>query len=288
MKRHRVFWVIAAVMALATALVIASREVRAPGPSTPDGLIERLGHDLTPAQIHTLINTTFACLAVDPQARRDNTRSLVKNVGWLAESGVHVSAETYFALGLYRAAQFDPRAAEQAYRKAIELRPAWSWPYNGLGILLHSLDRVPEAEQAFREAIHLDPNWSRAHNDLAILFRLTGRFSEAEEEALRAIELDPESVATHNNYGNLLVALERFDEAEAAYRKAISIEPDHPAPYYNLACLASLQSKREEVLALLLCAIEFDDAYRKEARTDSDFDTMRDDPAFQRLLINPE
>lgn len=287
MKRHRVLWVIALAVALAAALVIASRDVRAPGPGESRSLVERLGASLTPVQITTLIDTTLACLAVDPQARRQNTRSLVKNIGWLAETGIHISAETYYALGLYRAARFEPHAAEQAYRRAIELRPSWSWPYNGLGILLHSLDRATEAEQAFREAIRLDPEWSRAHNDLAILLRLAGRFDEAEREALRALELDPSSVATHNNYGNLLVALERFDEAETSYRKAISLEPDHPAPYYNLACLASLRNKREDALALLLCAIEFDDAYRKEARVDPDFDPMRGDSAFQRLLADP-
>ena len=107
---------------------------------------------------------------------------------------------------------------------------------------------------------------------------------EAEEEAKRSLDLEPNSVAGHNNYGNLLVAIGRYEEAEAEYRIATKLEPDHPAPYYNLACLASRQGHHHEVVPLLLCAIEFDPAYREEARQDNDFDAVRNDDAF-RLLV---
>jgi Flp pilus assembly protein TadD len=211
----------------------------------------------------------------------------VDGVAALAADGIYESADTYYALGVLRTAQLDFAGAESAYQKAIALRPDWNWVYNGLGILKHTQGHYAEAEAAFRKAIELDPDWSRAHNDLAILLRLTGRLEEAEVEALRALDLNPNAVATHNNYGNLLVALERFEEAEAEYRVAIAEEPDHPAPYYNLACLASLKGNTQDVVPLLLCAIEFDASYRDEARYDDDFDPVRNDPVFQYLVQGP-
>jgi len=239
---------------------------------------------LSEAQIQIPVDAMKACLEKDPQARRANTRALVEGVAALAESGRVESADTFYALGVFRSTERDYRGAEEAFRKAIGMRPDWKWGYNQLGIVLHSIGRAKESEEMFRKAIALDPEWGRPHNDLAILLRLLGRLDEAEQEALRALELDPSSVAGYNNYGNLLVALGRYAEAEAAYRKAIALEPDHPAPYYNLACVASLQEHHDEVVPLLLCAIEFDSSYREEARHDDDFEPVRGDKAFQMLV----
>ena len=288
MQHHRGIWVFTGVVVLIAAIILAVRDARAPARTLSiDTPVKTLASALTEPQIQMLVETMKACLENDPQARRANTRSLVDGIAALAADGVYESADTYYALGVLRTAQLDFDLAEAAYEKAIALRPDWNWVYNGLGILKHTQGKYAEAEAAFRKAIELDPDWSRAHNDLAILLRLTGRLEEAESEALRALELNPNAVATHNNYGNLLVALERFDEAEAEYHIAIAEEPDHPAPYYNLACLASLKGNRQEVVPLLLCAIEFDASYRDEARYDDDFDPVRDEPVFQLLVQSP-
>lgn len=284
MKHHRTIWIIAGFIALGAALILISRDVRAPSVQNPTRTMSTLAPELSPKQMEVLIQTMKACLDKDPQGRRGNTRSLVDAVASLAESGRYETADTLYALGVKLSAMRDFPSAERAFRKSAEMRPNWTWAYNSLGILLHSSGRTGEAEAMFRKAIDMDPDWSRPHNDLAILLRLTGRLEEAEVEARLALDLEPESVSTQNNYGNLLVALKRFDEAEAVYRKAISLEPDHPAPYYNLACLASLRGDRDEVVPLLLCAIEFDPSYRDEAKYDDDFDPVRGERTFQLLI----
>ncbi len=283
MTHHRGIWLFTGAIVTLAIIVLAVREARAPARPPVETPVMSVASELSVSQIQMLVDTMKACLENDPQARRDNTRSLVEGVAALAEKGIYETADTYYALGVRRTAQLNFPGAQAAYNKAIALRPDWNWAYSGLGILMHTMGRATEAEAAFRKAIELDPNWSRAHNDLAILLRLTGRLDEAQVEAERALELNPNAVATHNNYGNLLVALNRYDEAEAQYRIAIAHEPDHPAPYYNLACLASLRGNKEVVIPLLLCAIEFDESYRAEARNDDDFDAVRDDPAFQIL-----
>ncbi|MBX7258450.1 MAG: tetratricopeptide repeat protein [Candidatus Hydrogenedentes bacterium] len=286
MKHQSVIWSITGIAVLVAGIVVTVREVRAPAPelealNTP---IQSLVGSLSRQQTDMVVETMKACIDKDPQARRDNTRSLVEAVAGLAESGDLETAEAYYALGLRLSGQQHYEEAEAAYRRAIDLRPDWNWGHSALGILLQTLGRMDEAEVAFRKAVELDPSWSRAHNDLAILLRLTGRYNEAETEARKSLELDPDSIAANNNYGNVLVALGRFDEAEAAYRKAIVSEPDHPAPFFNLACLACLRGRRDEVVPLLLCAITFDDAYLEQARKDPDLDSMRDDPVFRKLV----
>jgi Flp pilus assembly protein TadD len=265
-----------------TALFAVSRQTFAPGRARPTQHVDMV--DVSDAQARQLVNTMLDCLAQDPAARRRNTRRVVEAVAALAERGTLDTAETQYALGVRYYGQRKLAAGEEAFNRAIELRPDWSLPYNGLGILLHAANRYDEAEVAFNKAIELDPESSRPYNDLAILMRLTGRLEEAETYAKRALELDPGTLPTHNNYGNLLVEQKRFDEAEASYNRARELEPDHPAPYYNLACLASLRGDAERATALLHTAIVLDVRFREEARDDEDFDAIRDSEAFQRLV----
>lgn len=284
MRSHRTIWIVTGTVVIAAALIVLVRDVRAPAANGELRPMSEVAARLTPDQVQILVDAMKACLETDPQARRPNTRLLVEGIAEMASSERVETADTYYALGVLLSAKRDFRGAEAAFRKSIALRPDWKWVYNQLGIVLHSSGDGKQSEEMFRKAIAIDPEWGRAHNDLAILLRLVGRMDEAEAEAKRALELEPNSVAGHNNYGNLLAALGRYAEAEQEYRTATKLEPDHPAPYYNLACLASQQGHHAEVVPLLLCAIEFDPAYRDEARHDSDFDAVRHDEAF-RLLV---
>lgn len=280
MATHRTVWYIALGCALVAAVVLFVREAGedAFDPRRPSN------------NAATLANNAMAALETDPYNMRPETETAVTAAAQQAiadnQNGKNVSAEAWYALGLYYINQKSPAPAEKALRNAIAAKPEWSRPYNALGILLaNDLEkRAKEAEEAFRTSIRLEPEWSRPYNDLAILMRLTGRFDEAEAQALEALKRDPDSVATRNNYGNLLVVQGKLDLAEPEYRKAIELDPKHPKPYYNLACLYSLQGKREEALSLLTQALALSPRLREEAAKDRDLTPVRADPAFQKLL----
>jgi uncharacterized Ntn-hydrolase superfamily protein len=53
---------------------------------------------------------------------------------------------------------------------------------------------------------------------------------------------------------------------------------------YQLACFESLAGKRDPAVEHLTAAIEADPNWRVEARADSDFDAIRDDPSLSELL----
>ena len=273
--QHRAIWLITGTVVLLTAATLAVREI---------GQRASAHRELDAAG--TQVRAMLRCLDADPSAEHEATKAAVKAVAALARTGVLDSAETRYALALFATEQELFEAAEAAFREAIALKPGWSWPYSGLGVLLanHTPGRTREAEEAFRQAIRLDPNWSRPHDNLAVLLRMADRFDEAESQALAALALAPNSVAAHNNYGNLLVTCKRLDEAEPHYLKAIELAPRHPKPYYNLACLYSLEDNGDKAIPLLAKAIELDDVFSEEACEDPDFDNIRNDPAFRALV----
>ena len=74
--------------------------------------------------------------------------------------------------------------------------------------------------------------------------------------------------------------------AEAADRGLELIEehPEFPILEYNLACCESLAGRKAEALEHLREAVERSERLRRFAAGDSDFDPIREDPAFRELV----
>jgi tetratricopeptide (TPR) repeat protein len=76
----------------------------------------------------------------------------------------------------------------------------------------------------------------------------------------------------------------RYDEVIARGRDLIDEGPAHPLLYYNLACAESLTGRTADALGHLERAIEGWDEFRSYAAGDSDFDPIRDEPEFAKLV----
>jgi tetratricopeptide (TPR) repeat protein len=71
-----------------------------------------------------------------------------------------------------------------------------------------------------------------------------------------------------------------YERAAGILARALARHPDNPNVLYNLACCEALSGRREEALAHLLHAAERDARVPGWAESDSDLDSLRDDPAF--------
>jgi tetratricopeptide (TPR) repeat protein len=268
-KTQRIIWLIALMCAaVAGAVLIGRGTVHAPGAG----------------DLAALSSRTLRALEADPLVRSEQTRRLVTALADYAGSTPEPSAEAWYAKGLRLRNSREMTAAAEALERAAELRPAWSWPWNMLGIVRYDLDDAAGSEAAFRKAIALDPEWSRAYSDFGVMLRKEGRLDDAEDMARAALELDPDGLAPLNNYGNLLFVRGKYAEAREAYLKALQVDPDHPSPYYNLACVASLLGDAEAAADALAAAIARNEAFRTAARTDPDLAPVRNAPAIQALL----
>lgn len=74
--------------------------------------------------------------------------------------------------------------------------------------------------------------------------------------------------------------------AEAADRGRVLVEahPEYPALFYNLACVESLAGRTNDALEHLRRSVEMSERSRAYAKGDSDFDAIRDEPAFKELV----
>jgi hypothetical protein len=79
------------------------------------------------------------------------------------------------------------------------------------------------------------------------------------------------------------------DYAEAADRgrELIAAHPEYPGLLFNVACCESLAGRKVDAIEHLRLAIGRSERIRSLAASDSDFDPIRDDPAFRELVGEP-
>ena len=76
----------------------------------------------------------------------------------------------------------------------------------------------------------------------------------------------------------------KYAEAADKGRELIEDWPDQGFLYYNVACCESLAGQTDGAIEHLRRAIEMWEGCREMAGQDSDFDAIRDEPAFQELM----
>ena len=181
----------------------------------------------------------------------------------------HVDSEAYnqYLLGrqfLVRLNDEDLRRATQAFRKAIELEPAYAPAWAGLADALYWVTDLEtttgaleagrrEATAAAEKAVALQPSLAygylvrgniRAYIDL--------NFAGAGDDFRRALALEPESAEVLFDYGtSVLMPTGRLDEAVATIRKATEGDPLNARTWSFLGFALAMQGHGGEARAAL-------------------------------------
>jgi hypothetical protein len=73
-------------------------------------------------------------------------------------------------------------------------------------------------------------------------------------------------------------------ELRARLEDLIAANPQYPMLVYNLACSDSLSGRKADAIDHLQRAVGASEEFRADAREDSDFDSIRDEPSFKALI----
>ena len=83
---------------------------------------------------------------------------------------------------------------------------------------------------------------------------------------------------------NPLYQAGEYVEAADRGRELMEAHPEYPGVAYNVACVESLAGRKEDALEHLRIAVEGSERFRKLAAEDSDFEAIREEPAFKELV----
>ena len=154
-----------------------------------------------------------------------------------------------------------------------------------LGNLHRAAKEYKEALVSYDQALEVKPDNHEAWNNRGNALRNLGRYEEAIAAYDQALEVKPDKHEAWYNRGIALRNLGRYEEAIAAYDQALKIKPDKQEAWYGKACNYALQGNVELAVENLQKAIHLSpDKYREMAKTDSDFDSIREDERFQALI----
>jgi serine/threonine-protein kinase len=90
------------------------------------------------------------------------------------------------------------------------------------------------AEEGFRRALQLNPSLSGCHEQYAWSLAAQGRLEEALAEMNRARELDPLSLLVNTGVGGILMYKRQTDAAIAQNRRTLELRPDFVVAHYGL------------------------------------------------------
>jgi tetratricopeptide (TPR) repeat protein len=76
----------------------------------------------------------------------------------------------------------------------------------------------------------------------------------------------------------------KYAEAADGLRVVVEANPEYADLFYNLACCESLAGRTSDAIDHLRRSIEMSERSRAYAKDDSDFDPIRDEPAFKELI----
>ena len=138
--------------------------------------------------------------------------------------------EAHASLGAVRLWQGDLPAAEQSYKKALDLNPSYASAYHGYALLMRwGYARKEEALALHRMALELDPLSTPINMAVVEDFHELGRFEEALAGCQRIIEIDPDYPRAYTIMADLYwEVFAQLDQAVLWLHKAVELDPGNP------------------------------------------------------------
>lgn len=144
--------------------------------------------------------------------------------------------------------------ADQAARRALELRPDLPEAHLALGAIQHLGRRdFAGALAEYKIAARSLPNDSELFALIADVHRRQGRWTEARREIERVVNLDPGNYPALLALGDTLLRMRAYAEADRAFQRATNLSPDRNDPYvrrfWNYLLWDGTLDRAERVLA---------------------------------------
>ncbi|MDZ7957969.1 MAG: tetratricopeptide repeat protein [Aulosira sp. DedQUE10] len=176
--------------------------------------------------------------------------------------------------------------AIKSYDQALLIQPQKHKAWKNRGNALFNLGKYEDAIKSYDQALAIKPDKHEAWYNRGNALRNSGKYQDAIKSYDQALLIKPDKHEAWNNRGLALTYLHRYHEAIASYDQALLITANNREAWYNKACCYGLLGNVDLAIENLQQVIKLDpDECREMAKTDSDFDNIRDDQRFQTLVM---
>lgn len=125
------------------------------------------------------------------------------------------------------------------FQQGIQANAACADCYNNVGYSYMQMKDYPKAEEAYKKATEIRPNDAAAYNGLANVFNAQKKFAEAQEASAKATQLAGAGGGGGGgdamyNQGVILFNGGKSAEAKPLFEQAIAANPNHAEAHYML------------------------------------------------------
>lgn len=152
------------------------------------------------------------------------------------------------------------------------------------GVTFMADERMEEAVQAFEEALQIDPGHVDSLLKLGYARFHIGDFAGAMNSYDKVLEIDVTNADAWNLKGLIHYRQKNYEQALECVEKAIDSNPTDGMAWYNKACYNSLLNHIPEAIEALKRSIEIDVKNAKKAVRDKDFENVRADEGYRRVV----
>jgi len=149
--------------------------------------------------------------------------------------------------------------SEDAYKKAIEVDPAYTDARHNLGVLYNYLGRYDDAVQQFDSVLKDELYRNRANtlNAMGWAYYKKGDYEKAEDAFMRTIKHDRMYLYAYDNLGKVYIDQKRYEEAVSILEQVLKLKSDYPEArldlgiaYLKLDKSGEAKTEFERVIAL--------------------------------------
>jgi tetratricopeptide (TPR) repeat protein len=198
------------------------------------------------------------------------------------------NADAYYNKGLSLSSIGNNAEAIECYDKALEINPQNADAYYNKGLSLSTLKNYPEAIECYDKALEMQSDNVNALNKKAwdLVNHFPARLQEASEIIKKAIGLDPANINIVHTYGYILDRLQTHKEAIIVYEHIMKQSPSFSNVWYDCArAKIKLDDKNiQNCISYLQKAIELNPVYKEKAKHESDFEFIKNNPDFKRII----
>ncbi len=151
--------------------------------------------------------------------------------------------EKLLILGNEAGANGDVAKQKEYFEKLVAAYPNDERAQFNLGSYYFGQQEYAQAIEHNKKAEELAPNYSPPYNILGYSYRQAGDYTDAEQAFKKYAELIPNDPNPYDSYAELLLRISRFDDSVAQYRKALSIDSNFNPSRFGISAALTYQGK---------------------------------------------